>query len=143
MKTSGGRLGGGMGPLAAAAGPFLVAKNNAPPFPQRSGRWVSGQTPYLPPPLCHGPSAIPQHRLQRTPSSTQRCRGSAGGSARGVSSPLGAAGLPLLGGIFSFCHCSRSIPLIAVNYFGINGDVLCTSTVNEAARRNAPANISW
>lgn len=41
---------------------------------------------------------------------------------------LSAAGPTLPGGISSSCHCSRSVPLIAVNYFGVNGDVLCTST---------------
>lgn len=37
MKTSGGRLGGGMGPLTAATRPFLVAKSDALPFLWGSG----------------------------------------------------------------------------------------------------------
>lgn len=57
MKTRGGRLGGGMGPLTAAARPFLVAKSDALPFPWGSGWWVLGWTPSPSPwSLCH-PSA--------------------------------------------------------------------------------------
>lgn len=142
MKTSSGHPGGGMGPLAAAAGPFRLPEMMLCPSRRAPGGGFWGRPP-LPPLLHPGPSAIPQHRLQRPPSSTQRCWGCAGAQPGDCPPPLGTAGLPLLGGFFSFCHCSRSIPLIAVNYFGINGDVLCSSTVNEAARMNKPANISW
>lgn len=69
------------------------------------------------------------------------------GAAPGPSSPHGATDQcdywALCRGIFGFCHHSRSTPLIAVNYFGINGDVLRTSTINEASRMSTPANISW
>lgn len=74
--------------------------------------------------------------------------GCSGGGLGSVLPPRGAAARhhaqrALLGGFFAFCRRSRSIPLIAVNYFGINGDVLCTSPINEASRMNALANISW
>lgn len=62
MKTSGSRLGGGVGPLAAADGSFLVTKNDALPFPQRPRQWVSGQIPSpsssSPWSLCHPPASF-------------------------------------------------------------------------------------
>lgn len=93
----------------------------------------------------HGPSQGDLHIIpQETPSqSIQRC----GGCPRAVLPPPSATHQcnrwALCRDIFGFCHCSRSTPLIAMNYFGINGDVLRTSTINEASRMSAPANISW
>lgn len=93
----------------------------------------------------HGPSQGDLHIIpQESPSqSTQRC----GGCPRAVLPPPSATHQcnrwALCRDIFGFCHCSRSTPLIAMNYFGINGDVLRTSTINEASRMSAPANISW
>lgn len=72
------------------------------------------------------------------PGSTQRCWGPSGTSLL----PLGPAGLPLPGGISSSCRRSRSIPLIAVNYLGVNGDVSRTSSASEAAGRNVLAELS-
>lgn len=86
MKTSSGHLGSGMGLLAAAAGPFSVARNDALPFPQGSGWWVLGQTPSpsssSPWSLCHPPASFAKTSQQHP-----KVLGVRGGSAWGLSSP--------------------------------------------------------
>lgn len=146
LKTSGRRLPAGAGPLAAATGRFGDAGHRALPSRRGPGVGFGAELP---------PSMVPARGgLLLAPG--MACKASwqhpkvlgALGVDRGPSSPRGAAARrhtqrALLRGFFAFCRRSRSIPLIAVNYFGINGDVLCTSPINEASRMNALANISW
>lgn len=146
LKTCGRRLPAGAGPVAAVTGHFGDSGHRALPSQRGPGGGFWGRPHQPMVPARGGPLLSP----------STACKASwqhpkvlgARGLPWGPSSPRGAAARhhnqrALLRGFFGFCHCSRSIPLIAVNYFGINGDVLCTSPINEASRMNALANISW
>lgn len=136
--------------------PWGFSPGAGPPLPKPSGDWFinygvfmetssrgrscripgggfEGQSHLLP-----LPHPIPRCS-QSSAGSTQRCWGP---SLRGIHPPLSPAGPPLPGGISSSCHRSRSMPLIAVSYLGVNGDVLSASTATEAARRDV-LELSW
>lgn len=119
-----------------AASAWEVAPNQCSAIPAEfQVVWCASPSPSSSSPQSCHPSALFPKPSQQHPKVLE--------ALGGIHPPLSPAGPALPGGISSSCHCSRSIPLIAVSYSGVNGDVLCASTEGEAARRNVPAELSW
>lgn len=114
-----------------------------------AGPLQSDAQPFLQNSRCRGLGHIPSS----SSSSPCSCRSSALfpklphpgvlGTLGGIHPPPQHCGAAFSWGHLQLLSPLKVNPLIAVNYFGVNGDVLFASTANEAARRNVLAELSW